>query len=208
MIAKSIAIKARGGKSGGSAVKAVDPTPGDLRGVRKPGLNGPARAVIAARKPAEGIVVGFPTKARTMDRAIRTVRSCGPGGRRSSWNWPWGRRRRVSPAHRGPRDRSPHGACRPRECPATGPGPSIEAVIQPGNLKKALARVRRNRGAPGVDGPTVDDLGDHLQDRWPEIRCRLLAGTCAPQPVRRVEIPKASGVTRPLGVPTVLDRFI
>ena len=94
------------------------------------------------------------------------------------------------------------------EHPASGQGPSMEAVLQPGNLKKALARVRRNRGAPGVDGMTVEEFCAHLKDHWPEIRSRLLAGTYAPQPVRRVEIPKASGGVRPLGVPTVLDRFI
>ena len=94
------------------------------------------------------------------------------------------------------------------ERPATGQGPSMEEVVEPGNLKKALARVRRNKGAPGIDGMTVDDLGDHLKAHWPEIRTRLLDGAYTPQPVRRVEIPKASGGTRPLGVPTVLDRFI
>ena len=94
------------------------------------------------------------------------------------------------------------------ERPAAGQGPSMEAVIQPGNLRKALARVRRNQGAPGIDGMTVDDLGDHLKGHWPEIRSRLLDGTYTPRPVRRVEIPKASGGVRPLGVPTVLDRFI
>ena len=41
----------------------------------------------------------------------------------------------------------------------------MEAVVEPGNLKKALARVRRNKGAPGVDGMTVDELGDHLNER-------------------------------------------
>ena len=94
------------------------------------------------------------------------------------------------------------------ERPAAGQGPSMEAVIQPGNLRKALARVRRNKGAPDIDGMTVDDLGDHLKGHWPEIRSRLLDGTYTPQPVRRVEIPKASGGVRPLGVPTVLDSFI
>ena len=94
------------------------------------------------------------------------------------------------------------------ERPATGQQPLMEAVVEPGNLKKALARVRRNRGAPGVDGMTVDELGDHLKVHWPEIRSRLLAGSYAPQPVRRVEIPKVSGGVRRLGVPTVLDRFI
>ena len=94
------------------------------------------------------------------------------------------------------------------ERPAAGQQPLMEAVVEPGNLKKALARVRRNRGAPGVDGMTVDELGDHLKVHWPEIRSRLLAGSYTPQPVRRVEIPKASGGVRRLGVPTVLDRFI
>ena len=94
------------------------------------------------------------------------------------------------------------------ERPAAGQGPSMEAVTEPGNLKKALARVRRNKGAPGIDGMRVDDLGDHLKDHWTEIKSRLLDGSYRPQPVRRVEIPKATGGVRPLGVPTVLDRFI
>ncbi len=94
------------------------------------------------------------------------------------------------------------------ERPAAEQGPSMETVVEPGNLKKALARVRRNKGAPGIDGMSVDDLGDHLKDHWTEIRTRLLDGSYTPQPVRRVEIPKASGGVRPLGVPTVLDRFI
>ena len=64
------------------------------------------------------------------------------------------------------------------------------------------------KGPPGIDGMTVGDLGDHLKDHWSEIGSGLLDGTYTPQPVRRVEIPKASGGVRPLGVPTVLDRFI
>ena len=93
------------------------------------------------------------------------------------------------------------------ESPAAG-GPSVEAIVERDNLRKALAQVRRNKGAPGVDGMTVDDLASHLKDHWPEIKARLLAGTYKPQLVRRVEIPKASGGMRPLGIPTVLDRFI
>ena len=87
-------------------------------------------------------------------------------------------------------------------------GPTMEEVLEPGNLRKALGRVRRNKGAPGVDGMTVEELGDHLREQWPGIRVQLLEGGYRPQPVRRVEIPKASGGMRPLGVPTVLDRFI
>jgi RNA-directed DNA polymerase len=87
-------------------------------------------------------------------------------------------------------------------------GPSMEAIVERGNLKKALAQVKRNKGAPGIDDMRVDDLAAHLKEHWPTIRSQLLDGTYRTQPVRRVEIPKASGGTRPLGIPTVLDRFI
>src|SRR4030088_1005747 len=87
-------------------------------------------------------------------------------------------------------------------------GPSMEAIVERDNLRKALAQVRRNKGAPGIDGMSVDDLAPYLKERWPAIRAQLLDGTYQPQPVRRVEIPKASGGTRPLGIPTVLDRLI
>jgi RNA-directed DNA polymerase len=87
-------------------------------------------------------------------------------------------------------------------------GPSMEVVVDRENLKKALAQVKRNKGAAGVDGMTVDELPAYLKEHWPTIRARLLEGAYKPQPVRRVEIPKASGGVRPLGIPTVLDRFI
>src|ERR1700749_1804401 len=87
-------------------------------------------------------------------------------------------------------------------------GPSMEAVVERENLKTALAQVKRNKGAPGIDGMTVETLVSYLKEHWLTIRAQLLEGTYKPQPVRRVEIPKASGGTRPLGIPTVLDRFI
>lgn len=80
-------------------------------------------------------------------------------------------------------------------------GPSMEAIVERENLRKALAQVQRNKGAPGVDGMSVDDLAAHLKEHWPTIRAQLLDGTYKPQPVRRVEIPKASGGTRLLGIP-------
>jgi RNA-directed DNA polymerase len=87
-------------------------------------------------------------------------------------------------------------------------GPSMEAIVERDNLRKALAQVKRNKGAAGVDGMRLGALAPYLKEHWPAIRARLLDGTYQPQPVRRVEIPKASGGTRPLGIPTVLDRFI
>jgi RNA-directed DNA polymerase len=87
-------------------------------------------------------------------------------------------------------------------------GPSMEAVVERENLKQALAQVKRNKGAAGIDGMSVDDLPAYLKEHWPTIRVQLLDGSYKPQPVRRVEIPKASGGMRPLGIPTVLDRFI
>ena len=87
-------------------------------------------------------------------------------------------------------------------------GPSMEAVIERENLKQALAQVKRNKGAAGIDSMSVDELPLYLKEHWLTIRAQLLEGTYKPQPVRRVEIPKASGGLRPLGIPTVLDRFI
>ena len=81
-------------------------------------------------------------------------------------------------------------------------------VLHKENLKRALERVKRNKGAPGVDGMTVDELGAHLKTHWPAIRAQLEDGTYQPKPVRRVEIPKPDGRKRLLGIPTVVDRFI
>jgi len=84
----------------------------------------------------------------------------------------------------------------------------MEEVCQRENLFKALSRVQANRGSPGVDGMTVEELPDHLREHWPAIRDQLMAGTYKPQPVKRVEIPKPGGGVRKLGIPTVLDRLI
>ena len=84
----------------------------------------------------------------------------------------------------------------------------MEEVVERGNLKAALKRVRKNKGSPGIDGMTVDELPAYLCEHWPSIREQLLAGAYQPQPVRRQEIPKSGGGMRELGIPTVLDRFI
>src|SRR5258708_14347660 len=59
-------------------------------------------------------------------------------------------------------------------------------IVERENLKDALRRVKANKGAPGVDGMTVDQLEDHLKQHWPAIRKQLLNGTDRPAPVRRV----------------------
>lgn len=84
----------------------------------------------------------------------------------------------------------------------------MERVVERGNLLCALRRVKRNDGSPGIDGMTVEMLPAYLKEHWPAIKVSLLEGTYEPQPVRRVAIPKAGGGVRPLGIPTVLDRFI
>jgi RNA-directed DNA polymerase len=60
------------------------------------------------------------------------------------------------------------------------------AVVERENLKKALAQVKRNKGVPGIDGMTVEDLGPYLKEHWLTIRAQLLEGTYKPQPVRQV----------------------
>jgi RNA-directed DNA polymerase len=84
----------------------------------------------------------------------------------------------------------------------------MEEVVTDENCALALAAVKRNRGAAGIDRMTTGELEKHLQAHWEKIRAKLLAGTYVPSPVRRVEIPKPSGGTRMLGIPTVQDRFI
>ncbi|MEW6038661.1 MAG: group II intron reverse transcriptase/maturase [Pseudomonadota bacterium] len=84
----------------------------------------------------------------------------------------------------------------------------LDRVLSRDNLQRALKQVRQNQGAPGIDGMTVDELRGYLKQYWPEIRARLVAGNYCPKPVKRVEIPKPDGKTRPLGIPTVVDRFI
>lgn len=84
----------------------------------------------------------------------------------------------------------------------------MEEICQRENLRRALQRVRQNKGSPGIDGMTVKKLSGYLKKHWPQIREQLLAGTYSPEPVKRIEIPKPDGGIRKLGIPTVLDRFI
>jgi RNA-directed DNA polymerase len=85
----------------------------------------------------------------------------------------------------------------------------METVVERENMVRALRRVEANKGAPGVDDMPVESLRGYLKGHWPRIKAELLSGAYQPQPVRRVEIPKAGGKgMRPLGIPTVVDRLI
>jgi RNA-directed DNA polymerase len=84
----------------------------------------------------------------------------------------------------------------------------MERVVTQENATVAWLAVKRNGGAPGIDGMTTQQLRDHVRQHWETLRAKLLAGTYVPSPVRRVEIPKPNGGVRLLGIPTVLDRWI
>jgi RNA-directed DNA polymerase len=84
----------------------------------------------------------------------------------------------------------------------------MEQILDPLNISKAVKRVKSNKGAPGVDGMTVQDLASHLEAVWPSLHAQLLSGTYRPQPVLGKTIPKPAGGERTLGIPTVVDRVI
>ena len=84
----------------------------------------------------------------------------------------------------------------------------MEEVLNQSNLKLALKRVRQNKGSAGVDGMSVSELPHYLEREWELIKHQLLDGRYKPSPVKRVNIPKAEGGIRQLGIPIALDRFI
>jgi RNA-directed DNA polymerase len=84
----------------------------------------------------------------------------------------------------------------------------VERVLSPANLHTAWKQVRRNKGAPGVDGVSIEDYPQWAKQHWAAARRALEGGYYMSQPVRRVEIPKLTGGVRLLGVPTVNDRVI
>ena len=108
----------------------------------------------------------------------------------------------------GPEDVRQAGAARDEN---TGDESSslMERILRRENMLAALKRVQRNKGAPGVDGMTVGDLGDFCRRHWPAIKEALLNEAYMPAPVRQVKIPKLGGKgKRILGIPTALDRLI
>ena len=84
----------------------------------------------------------------------------------------------------------------------------LDAVLASDNLARAWKRVKANKGAPGIDGVTIEDFPAHAREHWPAQREQIKEGRYRPQPVRRVEIPKPDGGKRLLGIPTVTDRVL
>lgn len=84
----------------------------------------------------------------------------------------------------------------------------LDKILDRDNLNQAFAQVKRNKGAAGVDGMSVEELGLYMSENKDDIIRQIRQRKYQPQPVLRVEIPKPNGGTRFLGIPTVTDRVI
>ena len=84
----------------------------------------------------------------------------------------------------------------------------IDKVVRPATLDIAWQRVARNKGAAGVAGRSIERFAARSDRYLAELQASLADGSYRPDPVKRVEIPKADGKTRPLGIPTVKDRIV
>ena len=84
----------------------------------------------------------------------------------------------------------------------------LEAILDRDNLNRAYKRVRRNHGAAGIDGMTVEEALPWLKEHREELLQSIRDGSYMPSPVRRKEIPKPDGGVRKLEIPTVVDRMI
>ena len=85
---------------------------------------------------------------------------------------------------------------------------TLGKILNKDNLNRAYKRVKANKGAPGVDGMTIEEAFQWLKEHNHELTERIRKGHYTPSPVRRVEIPKPDGGVRKLGIPTVIDRII
>jgi len=105
---------------------------------------------------------------------------------------------------------NPNGGAEPQRVMETLPLElaSVEYVVQRDNMLKAWKQVKANKGAPGIDDISIEEFPLYSQQHWEGIKTSLLEGTYKPSPVKRVEIPKESGGTRNLGIPTVMDRVV
>ena len=111
-------------------------------------------------------------------------------------------------APRGQRSGEARSAAHEHARSGNGDEKLLELVVDGSNVEAALRRVKKNKGSPGIDGMTVEELPKFVAEHWPRVREEILAGRYQPKPVRRHTIPKKDGGNRELGIPTVLDRLI
>lgn len=161
------------------------------------------------RKSAEVIRAAAQSgKGPNVKRRTGAERSMSEGGaaRRSEMTEP-PREEGCGTAHGLDEARQADTAC--KENTSDESGTLMKEVLRRENLVTAYQKVKRNKGAPGVDGMTVDELLPHCRCHWPAIKKELAEGTYQPAPVRQVEIPKPGGKgKRKLGIPIALDRLI
>lgn len=84
----------------------------------------------------------------------------------------------------------------------------INEIMSYQNILEATKQVKSNKGAPGIDKMSVDEIESYIKEHYEDIKEQILSKKYKPQPVRRVYIPKSNGKKRPLGIPTVVDRVI
>ena len=84
----------------------------------------------------------------------------------------------------------------------------MEEILSEKNLKMAIKKVKQNKGAPGVDKMTVQEVERWFEQYREELISKIVNKQYRPMPVKRVYIPKPNGKQRPLGIPTVVDRVI
>jgi RNA-directed DNA polymerase len=85
---------------------------------------------------------------------------------------------------------------------------TVGDVVERDNILNAWKQVKANKGAPGIDGITIEEFPKYAHENWKGTKASLLEGTYKPAPVKRVEIPKDNGGARNLGIPVVMDRVI
>src|SRR6476619_1194352 len=94
---------------------------------------------------------------------------------------------------------------KPEDRGETATGATMDEVAK--RLSEAFTNVEANRGAPGPDGETVEEMREHLDEWLPQLKAALLSGRYVPGEIRRVWIPKMGG-QRGLGIPNVIDRVV
>lgn len=87
-------------------------------------------------------------------------------------------------------------------------GQLMDQILSEKNMKMAYQKVKSNKGVAGIDKISVAEIDEYLKENWTDIKEKILKRKYRPQPVLRVEIPKANGGVRNLGIPTVVDRMI